>query len=155
MPLKPLGLPENQRLKITLHLPAEKRAADTLASWQQIYAGLSDTDVTEVEAIAWIASTSCRFPIDLMQRGPEQRESRSSSQEPEMHHDISVVVQARSLLVERLGDIAWQSAFLSLGADLRSSARSMDQAGYCPLPGRQWMLANDITSIITLLERLT
>ena len=24
MPLKPLGLPENQRLKITLHLPAEK-----------------------------------------------------------------------------------------------------------------------------------
>ena len=52
MPLKPLGLPENQRLKITLHLPAEKRAADTLASWQQIYAGLSDTDVTEVEAIA-------------------------------------------------------------------------------------------------------
>jgi predicted DNA-binding antitoxin AbrB/MazE fold protein len=52
LPLKPLGLPENQRLKITLHLPAEKRAADTLASWQQVYAGLSDTDVTDVEAIA-------------------------------------------------------------------------------------------------------
>ena len=51
MPLKPPGLPENQRLKITLHLPAEKRVTDTLAAWQQVYAGLSDTDVTEVEAI--------------------------------------------------------------------------------------------------------
>lgn len=52
MPLKPLGLPENQRLKITLHLPAEKRAADTLKAWQQVYVGLSDTDVSEVEALA-------------------------------------------------------------------------------------------------------
>ena len=52
MPLKPLGLAENQRLKITLHLPAEKRAADTLAAWQQVYAGLSDADMSEVEAIA-------------------------------------------------------------------------------------------------------
>ena len=52
MPLKPPGLPENQRLKITLHLPAEKRAADTLAAWQQVYVGLSETDVNEVEAIA-------------------------------------------------------------------------------------------------------
>ncbi len=51
-PLKPLGLPENQRLKITLHLPAEKRVADALAAWQQVYAGLSDPDRSEVEAIA-------------------------------------------------------------------------------------------------------
>jgi predicted DNA-binding antitoxin AbrB/MazE fold protein len=50
MPLKPLSLPENQRLKITLFLPAEKRAADTLAAWQQVHAGLSDTDVSEVES---------------------------------------------------------------------------------------------------------
>jgi len=52
MPLKPLGLPENQRLKITLHLPAERRAADTLAAWQQVYAGLSGPELAEIEAIA-------------------------------------------------------------------------------------------------------
>ncbi len=52
VPLKPLGLKENQRLKITLHLPAVKRAADTLAAWQQVYDGLSDAEVSEVEVIA-------------------------------------------------------------------------------------------------------
>jgi len=50
--LKPLNLPENQRLKITLYLPTEKRAADTLAAWQQVYAGLSDVEVSAIEAIA-------------------------------------------------------------------------------------------------------
>ena len=30
----------------------ETRAADTLAAWQQVYAGLTDTDVSEVEALA-------------------------------------------------------------------------------------------------------
>jgi predicted DNA-binding antitoxin AbrB/MazE fold protein len=52
VPLKPLSLKENQRLRITLHLPAEKRAADALAAWQQVYDGLSDADVSEVEVIA-------------------------------------------------------------------------------------------------------
>jgi hypothetical protein len=28
------------------------RAADTLVAWQQVYAGLTDTDVSEVEALA-------------------------------------------------------------------------------------------------------
>jgi uncharacterized repeat protein (TIGR01451 family) len=51
MPLKTVSLPENQRMKITHHLPAEKRAADTLTSWQQIYTGLSDTDVTFTRAL--------------------------------------------------------------------------------------------------------
>jgi predicted DNA-binding antitoxin AbrB/MazE fold protein len=52
VPLEPLGLQENQRVKITLHLPAEKQAADALAAWQRVYDGLSDADVTEVETIA-------------------------------------------------------------------------------------------------------
>ena len=30
----------------------ETRAADTLAAWQQVYVGLSETEVTEVEALA-------------------------------------------------------------------------------------------------------
>ena len=30
----------------------ETRAADTLAVWRQVYAGLSEADVTEVEALA-------------------------------------------------------------------------------------------------------
>ena len=33
-------------------LPAEKKAANTLAAWHQVYEGLSDDDVSEVEAIA-------------------------------------------------------------------------------------------------------
>jgi hypothetical protein len=32
-------------------LPAEKTAADTLAAWHQVDEGLSDDDVSEVEAI--------------------------------------------------------------------------------------------------------
>jgi hypothetical protein len=30
----------------------EKRAADTLTAWQQVYVGLSETDMTEVETVA-------------------------------------------------------------------------------------------------------
>jgi hypothetical protein len=44
---------QRARLDRDITLPAEKRAADTLTSWQQIYARLLDTDVTEVEAIDW------------------------------------------------------------------------------------------------------
>lgn len=47
-----MELLENRRLRITLHLPTGKRVVDTLPAWQQVYAGLSDTDVAEVEAIA-------------------------------------------------------------------------------------------------------
>jgi predicted DNA-binding antitoxin AbrB/MazE fold protein len=51
-PLKPPGLLENQRLKITLHLPGEKLDVNTLAAWQAVYAGLSDSDIAEVETLA-------------------------------------------------------------------------------------------------------
>jgi predicted DNA-binding antitoxin AbrB/MazE fold protein len=51
-PLKPLELPENQQVTITVRLPGEETPADTLAGWRAVYAGLSEADVTEIEAIA-------------------------------------------------------------------------------------------------------
>jgi predicted DNA-binding antitoxin AbrB/MazE fold protein len=51
-PLEPLALPDNQRVVITLQLPAQERPGEALAAWRQVYAGLSDEDVAEVEDIA-------------------------------------------------------------------------------------------------------
>ena len=51
-PLKPLGLPENQQVLITLRLPAAEKPEDVLAAWQGVYAGLSAMEVAAVESIA-------------------------------------------------------------------------------------------------------
>ena len=52
MPLEPLALSENQRVKITLHPAAVEKPEDILADWQQVYAGLSDDEIAEIERIA-------------------------------------------------------------------------------------------------------
>jgi predicted DNA-binding antitoxin AbrB/MazE fold protein len=51
-PLQPLDLPEHQRVSITIHIPVMETAEQTLNRWEQVYAGLTDEEVAEVEAIA-------------------------------------------------------------------------------------------------------
>lgn len=51
-PLEPLNLPEHQHVVITIHLPAPEEPDEALVAWQQVYAGLSEEDVAEVEHIA-------------------------------------------------------------------------------------------------------
>ena len=52
MPLEPLVLPENQRMRIMLHVPTGEQPEELLAPWHQVYAGLSDEDIAEIERIA-------------------------------------------------------------------------------------------------------
>ena len=52
VPLEPLALPENQRMRITLHLPVREQPEELLAALQQVYAGLSDGEIAEIETIA-------------------------------------------------------------------------------------------------------
>jgi len=55
-PLKPLGLPENQQVTITVRLPVEEKPKEILAAWQGVYAGLSAMEVAAVEGIALVRS---------------------------------------------------------------------------------------------------
>jgi hypothetical protein len=50
--LEPLALPENQRMRITLHLPVREQPEELLAALQQVSAGLSDGEIDEIETIA-------------------------------------------------------------------------------------------------------
>jgi predicted DNA-binding antitoxin AbrB/MazE fold protein len=51
-PLRPLTLPEEQRVTIILQFPIQEKSGETLAAWRQVYAGFSEESVAEVEAIA-------------------------------------------------------------------------------------------------------
>ena len=51
-PLEPLELPEDEHVMITVHLPMDEEPDEALLAWQQVYAGLSEEDVVEVERIA-------------------------------------------------------------------------------------------------------
>ncbi len=51
-PLEPLELAENQRVVITVHMPPAERAEQMLAMAQKVFAGLSDEEIAEIEAIA-------------------------------------------------------------------------------------------------------
>lgn len=51
-PLESLDLPERQRVTIIIHVPAAEGADDALGAWQQVYEGLSDQDIAEIERIA-------------------------------------------------------------------------------------------------------
>jgi predicted DNA-binding antitoxin AbrB/MazE fold protein len=53
--LKPLadpGLADRQRVVLEIQLPAEQDAASSLREWQRVYEGLSEQDISEVEAVA-------------------------------------------------------------------------------------------------------
>lgn len=62
-PLEPLALPDNQRMMIRLQLPAQERPSEALAAWQEVYAGLSDEEIAEIEDIALDRSRFMREDI--------------------------------------------------------------------------------------------
>jgi predicted DNA-binding antitoxin AbrB/MazE fold protein len=51
-PLETINLPEHQHVVITFELPRALDVGAELEAWRQVYAGLSDQDVADVEAIA-------------------------------------------------------------------------------------------------------
>jgi len=51
-PLEPPKLLEHQRVTITIQLPPVENPHEELESWRQVYAGLSDSDILEIESIA-------------------------------------------------------------------------------------------------------
>lgn len=51
-PLEPLGLPERQRVIITIQTPVLENADAVLRAWQEVYEGLPEQDVREMERIA-------------------------------------------------------------------------------------------------------
>ena len=51
-PLESLKLPEHQRVTITIQLPPVENPDEELDSWRQVYAGLSDSEIREIESIA-------------------------------------------------------------------------------------------------------
>jgi predicted DNA-binding antitoxin AbrB/MazE fold protein len=51
-PLQDPGLAEHQRVVIDLYVEPETEAQATLRRWRDVYTGLSDEDIAEVEAIA-------------------------------------------------------------------------------------------------------
>ena len=52
-PMKSLKLPEYLRVTITIHQPTIENPDEELESWHQVYDGLSDQEITEIEAIAF------------------------------------------------------------------------------------------------------
>jgi predicted DNA-binding antitoxin AbrB/MazE fold protein len=51
-PLQSLKLPEHQKVTITIQLPPVENPDQELGSWRQVYAGLSDQEIEELESIA-------------------------------------------------------------------------------------------------------
>jgi len=51
-PLKSVKLPDHQRVTIAIQLPPVENPEEELESWHEVYAGLSDTDIREIESIA-------------------------------------------------------------------------------------------------------
>jgi predicted DNA-binding antitoxin AbrB/MazE fold protein len=51
-PLQDPGLPEHHRFAVRVQELGEMRAAADLATWHEVYAGLSDEDIAAVEEIA-------------------------------------------------------------------------------------------------------
>lgn len=51
-PLEPIKLPEHQRVTITIQPLLLENPDQELESWHQVYAGLSDKEISEIESIA-------------------------------------------------------------------------------------------------------
>lgn len=52
-PLESLKLPEHQKVTITVQLPPVENPDEELESWHQVYAGLSDSDIRDIESVAF------------------------------------------------------------------------------------------------------
>jgi len=51
-PLEPIKLLDHQRVKITIQPLLIENPDQELESWHQVYAGLSDKEISEIESIA-------------------------------------------------------------------------------------------------------
>jgi len=51
-PLESLDLPERQRLVITIRIPVTEDPDQALEAWHQVYEGLSEEEIVEIESIA-------------------------------------------------------------------------------------------------------
>ena len=51
-PLADPGLADQQRVVLEIRVPTAGETASELRAWHQVYEGLSETDVADVEAIA-------------------------------------------------------------------------------------------------------
>ena len=51
-PLEPIKLPEHQRVTITIQPLLIENSDQELESWHQVYDGLSDKEISEIESIA-------------------------------------------------------------------------------------------------------
>ena len=51
-PLEPIKLLDHQRVKITIQPLVIENPDQELESWHQVYAGLSDMEISEIETIA-------------------------------------------------------------------------------------------------------
>ena len=51
-PLEATHLSEHQRVLLTIRPLVSESSSTELDAWQQVYAGLSDQDIAEIEAIA-------------------------------------------------------------------------------------------------------
>jgi len=51
-PLESITLPEHQKVTITIRFPPVKNLDLELESWHEVYAGLSDADIRDIESIA-------------------------------------------------------------------------------------------------------
>jgi predicted DNA-binding antitoxin AbrB/MazE fold protein len=61
-PLQDPGLHEHQRVVIDLHVEPKADVEATLRRWREVYSGLSDEEIAEVEAIALDRSLLPREP---------------------------------------------------------------------------------------------
>jgi predicted DNA-binding antitoxin AbrB/MazE fold protein len=48
-PLETPSLPENQHVRLTISVSTPEEPEEALLAWQQVYAGLSEDDIAEVE----------------------------------------------------------------------------------------------------------
>ena len=51
-PLAPIKLPEHQRVTVRIQPLLIENSDQELESWHQVYAGLSDQEISEIESIA-------------------------------------------------------------------------------------------------------
>jgi len=51
-PLEVLDLPEHQRVRITIHAVPPESPDEMLDAWHQVYEGLTDEEIRQIEALA-------------------------------------------------------------------------------------------------------
>jgi predicted DNA-binding antitoxin AbrB/MazE fold protein len=50
-PLEPLALAEDQQVVISVYVPEENRTEEMLREWAQVYSGLNEDEIRDIEAV--------------------------------------------------------------------------------------------------------